>query len=201
MPDQASTPTTSNSNFINEAYSNLPMATLIGAPLKAACEANMGMAMGMIKFVKELGPGSSGSGTATGTAQTLNFNVNRPVSGSTTPAVIPVSAPLLSLVPIPSLLVEDVNISFQMEVTLMEKTTTNIAAELGFTAEFSNWFANVNVYGKVTASRENTRSTSQTAKYQVQVSARQQPMTEGMQAVVNLLNSAISPLPTATPAT
>ena len=45
--------------------------------------------------------------------------------------------------------------------------------------------SSVNVSGKVSSSRENTRSTNQTAKYQVHVSARQQRQTEGMSKLMD----------------
>ena len=52
----------------------------------------------------------------------------------------------------------------------------------------------MNVTGKVTSSRENTRSTNQTAKYQVHVSARQQDPTEGLSKLMDIMASCIEPV-------
>jgi hypothetical protein len=73
------------------------------------------------------------------------------------------------LVPISGLLVEDVNIEFQMEVSVTESSKDTTSAEASF-----DWFsrAKVAVQGKVSSSRENTQQTNQTAKYQIQVAAR-----------------------------
>ncbi len=50
------------------------------------------------------------------------------------------------------------------------------------------------VEGKVSSSRENTRSTNQTAKYQVHVSARQQQPTEGLSRLMDIMASCIEPV-------
>ena len=59
----------------------------------------------------------------------------------------------------------------------------------------------VNVSGKVSSSRENTRSTNQTAKYQVHVSARQQRQTEGLSKLMDIMASCVEPLPNPNPST
>lgn len=60
----------------------------------------------------------------------------------------------------------------------------------------SKWFGvNASVSGKVTSSRENTRSTNQTAKYQVHVTASQQRPTEGLSKLIDIMASCIEPLP------
>ena len=48
--------------------------------------------------------------------------------------------------------------------------------------------------GKVSSSRENTRSTNQTAKYQVHVSARQQQPTEGLSKLMDIMASCVEPV-------
>lgn len=69
-----------------------------------------------------------------------------------------------------------------------EKLASNIS---------SKWFGvNVGISGKVTSSRENTRSTNQTAKYQVHVTASQQPRTEGLAKLMDIMASCIEPVPT-----
>lgn len=82
-----------------------------------------------------------------------------------------VEAPFIGLVPIPSLLIDCIDIDFQMEVT---DTTTEKSSKEASTDISAKWFAvQASVSGKVSSSRENTRSTNQTAKYQVHVTASQ----------------------------
>ena len=61
----------------------------------------------------------------------------------------------------------------------------------------SKWFGtSVSVQGKVGTSRENTRSTDQTAKYQVSLSSSQQQQTEGLSKLMDIMASCIEPLDT-----
>jgi membrane-bound lytic murein transglycosylase B len=101
-------------------------------------------------------------------------------------------------VPIPALLIEDVNIEFQMEVSATEKTEEKTAAEVETEAKagFSFWKVNtsVSVKGKVSSSRETTRQTNQTAKYQVRVVARQQQQTEGLSRLMDIMAECVTPV-------
>ena len=107
-----------------------------------------------------------------------------------------VKAPFLGLVPIPSLLIDDVDVNFQMEVTDASTSKTLENADLS-TNVTSKWYGtSVSVQGKVGTSRENTRSTDQTAKYQVSVSASQQQQTEGLSKLMEIMASCIEPLDT-----
>ena len=69
----------------------------------------------------EIGFTSEGEGDKrTISPRLLEFNLQRPIEGETKPHEIKVQAPFLGLVPLPSLLVDDVQIDFQMEVTTSE---------------------------------------------------------------------------------
>jgi len=86
-----------------------------------------------------------------------------------------------------------------MEVTATEKSTENSSKEASTNANANFRFGcfgsgSVNVSGKVSSSRENTRSTNQTAKYQVHVSARQQRQTEGLSKLMDIMASCVEPL-------
>jgi hypothetical protein len=173
------------------------MSELIGAPLAAACEAQKNLARAQYEFIKEIAF-TDEEGTE---ARLLKFDLQRPAE---TPEGIVsidtrVQAPFLGLVPIPSLLVEDVNIEFQMEVSATESTKETSAAESSGSAEASFGFwavrAKVQVQGKVSSSRENTRQTNQTAKYQVRVVARQQQATEGLSRLMDIMAQCVAPLP------
>lgn len=97
-----------------------------------------------------------------------------------------VDVPLLTLVP---------HSQLAMEVTDTNTTTSkddkSASAEIGGT----KFGITAKISGKVSSSRENTRSTNQTAKYQVHVSASQQPQTEGLSRLMDIMASCIEPLP------
>ena len=100
----------------------------------------------------------------------IEYNLQRPMEGSPNPQDIKVQAPFLGLVPLPNLLIDEVQVDFQMEVTATETSTDKSASEGSTSANANFKFdcfggGSVNVSGKVSSSRENTRSTNQTAKY------------------------------------
>lgn len=106
-----------------------------------------------------------------------------------------VEAPFIGLVPIPSLLIDRVDIDFQMEVTdtNTEKSSVNTDTSTNLSAK---WFTvKAEISGKVSTSRENIRSTNQTAKYQVYVTASQQRQTEGLSKLMDIMASCIESIP------
>ena len=183
-----------NGGNVVSKFRGLPMKDLIAAPLKAACDAQVDLADAAYEYMMKTGFNDP-EGKET---KLVKFNLERPVETpeGITNTKIEVQAPFLGLVPVPSLLIEDVDVTFQMEVTSAEneKNTTN--AEVSTNAEFKKWWSpvSVSVQGKVTTSRENTRSTNQTAKYQVHVSARQQQPTEGLSRLMDIMASCTAPL-------
>ena len=136
-----------------------------------------------------------------GNTRLLKFDLERPEETETgyTTHKVEVQAPFLGLVPIPSLLVEDTTIEFQMEVSATETKKETTGSEVNTSTEAKYGIfglgGKVNVSGKVTSARENTRSTNQSAKYQVRVYARQQPPTEGMARLMDTMAQCTSALP------
>lgn len=104
-----------------------------------------------------------------------------------------IKAPFIGLVPIPSLLIYGVDVDFQMEVTDTETKKSNMPSEVS-TSISNGWFVKAEISGKVSVSREDTRSTSQTAKYQVHVTASQQQQTEGLSKLMDIMASCIEPI-------
>lgn len=185
-------------------YNDLPMSQLIGAPLKAASDSQIVLASAALDFMLKIGYEYDKDGKVSkdqdgnNLPRLIKFNLERPVETPDSIQVntIKVQAPFLGLVPIPALLIEDVAIDFQMEVTATNQTSEKTAAEVSVSAGYSSIFSpvKVDVTGKVSTTRENTRSTNQTAKYQVHVNARQQPPTEGLARLMDILATCTAPL-------
>jgi hypothetical protein len=185
---------------IGDQFVGLPMAELIGVPLAAASDAQLKLAIAQYGFIQSIAfePGKPGEPKKT---KLLEFNLQRPVAdkeGKITTVNTKVQAPFLGMVPVPSLLIEDVNIEFQMEVSATEKAEEKSESELNTeaTAGFDFWRikSSVTVKGKVSSSRETTRQTNQTAKYQVRVVARQQHQTEGLSRLMDIMAECVTPL-------
>lgn len=173
-----------------DSFKGLLMDELISAPLSAVNEAQQQLAASSLDFYNKI---AFEDGAKT---RCLEFDLKRPVMGpgDIREQEVKVKAPFLGLVPIPSLLIDDVNIDFQMEVTdaLTSKSSENVDMSADVPPK---WFgSSVSVQGKVRTSRENTRSTNRTAKYQASVSANQQQQTEGLSKLMDIMESCIEPL-------
>ena len=179
---------------VTDNLKGLPMRELIAAPLIAAAEAQQELAATAWNFYQQIAfDGKSGN-----KARILEFDVERPIQqdGKMTTMPQSVKAPFIGLVPIPSLLIDRVDVDFQMEVTDTSNVKNTTNAEVETKASAKHWFINAEISGKVTTARENTRMTNQTAKYQIHVSASQQPQTEGLSKLMDIMASCIEPINT-----
>ena len=64
-----------------------------------------------------------------GKSRIVEFSFQRPIQGSPTPQDVTVQAPFIGLVPLPNLLIDDVQVDFQMEVTATESSAEKSASE------------------------------------------------------------------------
>ena len=179
---------------VTDNFKGLPMRELIAAPLIAAAEAQQELAATAWNFYQQIAFDSKSGNKA----RILEFDVERPIQqdGKMTTMSQSVKAPFIGLVPIPSLLIDRVDVDFQMEVTDTSNVKSTTNAEVETKASAKHWFINAEISGKVTTARENTRMTNQTAKYQIHVSASQQPQTEGLSKLMDIMASCIEPINT-----
>ena len=178
---------------VTDKFKGLPMRELIAAPLIAAAEAQQELAATAWNFYKQIAFDEDGK-----TARVLEFDIKRPIQQDGVMTTMPqsVKAPFIGLVPIPSLLIDRVDVDFQMEVTDTSNVKSTINAEVETKVSGKSWLISAEISGKVTTARENTRMTNQTAKYQIHVSASQQPQTEGLSKLMDIMASCIEPINT-----
>ena len=176
---------------VTDKFKGLPMRELIAAPLIAAAEAQQELAATAWNFYQKIAFDEDGK-----TARVLEFDIKRPIQqdGKMTTMSQSVKAPFIGLVPIPSLLIDRVDVDFQMEVTDTSNVKSTINAEVETKVSGKSWLISAEISGKVTTARENTRMTNQTAKYQIHVSASQQPQTEGLSKLMDIMASCIEPI-------
>lgn len=176
---------------VTDKFKGLPMRELIAAPLIAAAEAQQELAATAWNFYKQIAFDDDGK-----TARVLEFDIKRPIQQDGVMTTMPqsVKAPFIGLVPIPSLLIDRVDVDFQMEVTDTSNVKSTINAEVETKVSGKSWLISAEISGKVTTARENTRMTNQTAKYQIHISASQQPQTEGLSKLMDIMASCIEPI-------
>lgn len=131
-------------------------------------------------------------------ARTVKFKLNRMVvdaaSGQTKPVQVEVEAPLLALVPVPAFTMEEATVNFTMEVKDSAADKLSETSEGSMESSLSVWGFSSTISGKVTTSRENTRSSDKTAKYDIYARAAQQPAAEGMAKLSSIFASVIEPI-------
>jgi hypothetical protein len=110
-----------------------------------------------------------------------------------------VDVPVLAIVTAPALSIKTVNIAFDMEVksSSSSKSSTDeaLSASVDASAKWGVAKVAVHIQGSVATHKENTRSTDNSAKYHVEVQASDVGMPEGLRRVLDIMNSAIVPVP------
>jgi hypothetical protein len=184
---------------IASQFTGLPIEDLIVSPI-------VGMAKGQAKlndvtwkYISEVAFVTDKDGATT--ARSLDVQMQRAVTdtktGEKTIKTLYSKVPMLPLVPLPSLAITSADIEFTMEVKTSEinKDSTDSSASISAEASGGFWGMkfSVNMSGSVATHKENTRSTDNSAKYNVKVHAEQLPPTEGMLKLSDYLTQMLEP--------
>ncbi len=181
-----------------EEFGGLPMESLIGGPLQAACDAQTMLAGATARFIEEVGLVKEGDKQV---VRTVGFSFTRSANGDdgNGPASekVEMNIPLLAMVKVPSLSIDLVDITFDMEVKSSETQSEiddkkgELEAEMGL--QIGPFSMKAKVKGSISSHKENPRKSDNSAKYHVQVRATQGEMPEGLSRVLDILNTAINP--------
>lgn len=175
---------------VAEQFAGLNMGQLIGGPLSAAADASLALANSTAKFINTVGFKRNGE------LQTVAFQYQkRSVNedGTSNLDEMKVDMPLLAIVPIPNLQIDEVNILFDMEVKESIKEESSMDGTLSASATLNVGFFKVSVSGSVSAHSSNTRSSDNSAKYHVDVRATNHGTPEGLARVLDMMAANISP--------
>jgi hypothetical protein len=184
---------------ISAQFTGLPIEELIVSPI-------VGMAKGQAKlndvtwkYINEVAFQTDKEGNTT--ARSLDVQMQRvmtdPTDGTQSVKTLYSKVAMLPLVPLPALAITSADIAFTMEVKTSEVDKTSEDKSGSFSASASGGFwgmkYSVNMSGSVATHKENTRSTDNSAKYEVKVHAEQLPPTEGMLKLSDYLTQMLEP--------
>ena len=184
---------------ISAQFTGLPIEELIVTPI-------VGMAKGQAKlndvtwkYINEVAFQTDKEGNTT--ARSLDVQMQRvmtdPTDGSQSVKTLYSKVAMLPLVPLPALAITSADIAFTMEVKTSEVDKTSEDKSGSFSASAAGGFwgmkYSVNMSGSVATHKENTRSTDNSAKYEVKVHAEQLPPTEGMLKLSDYLTQMLEP--------
>ena len=165
------------SNIANQ-FTGLPIENLISAPLLAAAEGQKSLASTTAAFITEVGMDDKGN------TKSVTFNYD----DGTEKVVLDV--PLLSIINVPSLCVDSIDVEFNMEVQTQSstKSSTDVSTKVNASCGFACWKASFE--GKVSHHSESNRSSDTSAKYSISVKGKQEKP-EGLMKVLDMLNGSI----------
>lgn len=175
---------------IAEQFAGLEMDKLIGAPLSAAADASITLANSTADFINRVGFDAAGN------VRTVAFmyekrSVNE--DGTSNLDEMKVDVPMLAIVPIPNLQVDEVNILFDMEVKQSERQESSMDLGATVSGTLNLGIVKVSVSGNVSAHSSNTRSSDNSAKYHVDVRATNHGTPEGLARVLDMMAANVAP--------
>jgi Protein of unknown function (DUF2589) len=203
-----------------QQFTGLPMQALIGGPLNAAAKANGMMGAMQTKFLLDT---AFASKTETKNKVTTTSYTPVMITMALTRSVIvppekdgdqitlkQVTAtfdlPLLTILPLNSLGVDNVTITFDMEVKssyaedTSEATKKDVAEAGSFDAKFSYGPFSAEIKGSASYNSSSTTShdthyqKSNSAHYSVNVHAGQLPLPDGVKTIITAFTNSISPI-------
>lgn len=206
-----------------QQFTGLPMEDLIGGPLNAAAKANAAMALTQTRFLMETCFNKIEEKDTQGNLKSVSYKPimiemslergvmttveeNNKKTLKIKPVVTRFNLPLLTIIPINSLGVNNVDITFEMEVKSSYSETENESKEAESKGEGSfetklGWGPlSVSIKGSASYSSRDSSThdthyeKSNSAKYTVNVHAGQLPVPKGVNTVIEAFTQAIQPI-------
>lgn len=181
---------------IANSFVGLPLEALIAKPFIAAARSQQELTSIYVDTVMGLAYDKNESQSKK--VNTLTIEANRPVinkDGTISSEPVKVEAPLLSLVPIPALTMDEVVVDFDMEVKANSTSENKSHAEAATKLGYKSWFGvNAEITGNITSDSTHKRTTDSSATYTIHARAVQQPQTEGMAKLNSILSGLMEPI-------
>ncbi len=188
--------------YANRVLGSIPYGTLIGAPMTAAVEAQALAAQTSMDFIRSIGFETVGDDTQFGPVRTVTFEYQYKDTTDGTEKSATLNVPLLTIVPIPYLRIDDMTIDFTSKITeemIREtKRDTSVQADTELSVNYSHFLSPVKVGFKATVSVKHSSSAATSNRYKtehtinINVRAVQDDIPGGMGRVLDLLESSIA---------
>lgn len=171
---------------ISDQFSGLTMEQLIGNPLKAAAEAQVKLTQSTADFINKVGFDENGK------TRTISFQYEKPIVNDDQKVDIEtmkIDTPMLGLVSVPNLQVDEVNVLFDMEVHKTVGSEEKAVASVIGINEQSGF--KVNISGAVSQNNKSNLDESPTAEYHVHVDAKNDQMPENVAQILEIMSDTI----------
>jgi hypothetical protein len=172
---------------------NLPFDALIGGPMNAAVRAQALAAQTSIDFIRSVGFKPDEDGELTDDVRTVNFRYSRNEEGEE--RNFELTVPLLTIVPIPYLRIDEMTIDFTARLTDVVTTESSDDIRWGVSASYGGKAFNF----RASVSGEHKRQTKSQSNVEytmdIHVLAKQDEMPKGLSRIVDLLEAASTERP------
>lgn len=192
---------------ISKQFRGLPMEELIGGPLTAACNAQEMLAGTTVNFIERVCFKDNNAKDKGKDGYEPDYEIRTvPFSfvkfeddgNAVRENKYEVKVPIMAIINIPSLQVTDVDIKFSMEVKSSFSETEKSAKEGKMDSEmkvgYGPFSLKVKMSGSVSSSKETQRKSDNSAKYDVNVVAKQLDPPEGLSRVLDMLSQCVTPI-------
>ncbi len=191
---------------IGQELSSIDFQSMIGGPLNAVVRAQAQSAQTSVDFIKSVGFNAPDAKVDPGKPTMVTFEYdkifeNKDKDGNITTEIKPMklTVPILTMLPIPFIRVEDVTIDFNAKINSVVESTTASSSELNASLEVKGGWGPVSA--ELKCSYSNKKSTSSTDKTErtyslvIHVQAMQDELPAGMEKLLNVLENNIKETP------
>lgn len=192
-----------------EELSQIPFAHLIGSPMKAAIEAQALAAQSTVEFIQKVGfkQPAAGAPDALFTAPEQDADIGeirnvtleyKKLDENATQTNFSLTVPLLTIVPIPYLRIDEMTIDFKAKLTdsIVRNTNTSFSLDTSVGGSYSAFWSPVKLDFRVNAAFKTSTSTqaSSTRDYSMEIHVRavQEDIPAGLARMIDILENAIT---------
>lgn len=177
-----------------QQLANIPFGNLIGGPMTAAVQAQAQAAMTTVDFIEKVGfdPPSTSGGTPAVRNVSFQYHKTDETGADKTFAL---TVPILAIVPIPHLRIEELNIDFTAKLNDMVETSDSTNTSINFNLDASaKWgWGKASLRASYSRTHNQASKSSESSEYtmNVRVRATQAEVPGGLAKVLDILEQSI----------
>ncbi len=187
---------------IGDELSSIDFKSMIGGPLNAVVQAQAQSAQTSVDFIKSVGFDAND-----GTPTMVTFSYMKPVETKdsdgnvtgVTPTKYDLTVPILTMLPIPFIRVEETTIAFNAKINSVQESTTTSSHDLSTSLSVKGGWGPVSASLKASYSyKKSTSATSKTERtysLSINVKAVQDELPAGTERLLGILENAIQEVP------
>lgn len=188
---------------IGQELSSIDFQSMIGGPLNAVVRAQAQSAQTSVDFIKSVGFNAADAPTDPGKPTMVTFTYDKPTEkkddqGNITIVLEPynLTVPILTMLPIPYIRVEEVTIDFNAKInSVVESTTTSssdLSASLSGKGGWGPFSAELKCSYSTKKSTSATDKTERIYSMNIHVRAVQDELPAGLEKLLNILENSIT---------